>query len=272
MSKLNDSDMTFWDHLDDLRKTLFRIAAFVGIASIVFFIYMKNIFNHFILAPSRSDFFLYQWFNQFGKKVPFLPDVFIGNFQVKVININLSSQFFTHMSSSLWFAVVFSFPFIIYQLFIFVKPALHSHERKNAGSVFFFGNVLFFIGIAVGYLFIFPLTLRFLAGYQLSTFIEQSVSLDSYMDTFLMICFWMGLIFELPIVAWFLSQLGILHRDFFNKYRRHAFFSLFVIVAIFSPTGDPFTIMLFFLPIYALWELSALVVKKKPLEIEVEEI
>jgi len=258
--------MTFWDHLDDLRKTLFRIAGFVGIASILFFLYMKDIFNIFILAPSRNDFFLYKWFNEIGKNIPFLPDVFIGTFQVKVININLSSQFFTHMSSSLWFAVVFSFPFIIYQLFIFIKPALRENERKNSGRVFFFGNVLFFLGIAVGYLFVFPMTLRFLAGYQLSTFIEQSVSLDSYMDTFLMVCFCMGLVFELPIVTWLLSQLGILHREFFNKYRKHAFFSLFVIVAIFSPTGDPFTIVLFFLPIYALWEISAFVVKKKPIE------
>lgn len=264
MRKQNDNEMTFWDHLDDLRKTLFRIAAFVGISSIVFFAYMKVIFDNVILAPTRNDFILYHWLNQASKIVPLFPDFCIGTFQVKVININLSSQFFVHMSTSLWLALVFSFPFIIYQLFLFVKPALHRNERKNAGGVFFFGNVLFYIGVAVGYFFIFPMTLRFLAGYQLSIFIEQSVSLDSYMDNFLMICFWMGLVFELPIVTWFLSQMGILHREFFIKYRKHAFFALFVIVAIFSPTGDPFTIFLFFLPIYALWEISALVVKRKP--------
>jgi sec-independent protein translocase protein TatC len=270
MSKPNDDEMTFWDHLDDLRNTLFRIAAFVCVAAIVFFFYMRTIFNNIILAPSRNDFFLYRWLNEAGKKVPFIPDIFVGNFQVKVININLSSQFFTHMSTSLWFALVFSFPFVIYQLFMFVKPALLSNERKNAGGVFLFGNILFYIGIVIGYSFIFPMTLRFLAGYQLSTFIEQSVSLDSYMNTFLMVCFWMGIVFELPILAWFLSQLGILHREFFNKYRKHAFFTLFVVVAIFSPTGDPFTIMLFFIPIYALWEVSALVVKRKPIETEEE--
>ena len=266
MSEPNDSEMTFWDHLDDLRKTLFRIAAFVGIASLVFFAYMKELFNNVILAPTRNNFFLYDWFNQASKKVPLFPDFCVGTFQVKVININLSSQFFIHMSTSFWFALVFSFPFVIYQLFLFIKPALHSSERKNAGWVFLFGNILFYIGVAIGYLLVFPLTLRFLAGYQLSTFIEQSVSLDSYMSTFLMVCFWMGIVFELPILAWFLSQLGILHREFFNKYRKHAFFTLFVIVAIFSPTGDPFTIFLFFLPIYALWEISAFVVKREPVK------
>lgn len=268
MSKLSESEMTFWDHLDDLRKTLFRIASFVGIASLVFFAFMKSIFDHVILAPTRNDFYLYQWFNEISKKSSYFPDFITGTFQVKVININLASQFLVHLTSSLWFALVFSFPFVIYQFFLFVKPGLYSHERKNAGKVFFFGNILFYLGVAVGYFLLFPLTLRYLAGYRLSVFIEQSVSLDSYMNTFLMVCFFMGLVFELPILAWFLSQIGILNREFFNKYRKHTFFTLFVFVAIFSPTGDPLTIMLFFIPIYSLWELSALVVKKKPVEVE----
>jgi sec-independent protein translocase protein TatC len=268
MSKLNEEEMTFWDHLDDLRSTIFRIVGFVGIASLAFFAFMKPIFDLVILAPSRNDFFLYQWFSHISRKIPFLPDFITSSFDVKIININLASQFLVHLTSSLWFSLVFSFPFVVYQLFLFVKPALYANERKNAGGVFFFGNILFYCGVAVGYFFLFPLTLRFLAGYQLSKFIEQSVSLDSYMSTFLMVCFFMGLVFELPILAWFLSQLGILHREFFNKYRKHAFFALFVFVAIFSPTGDPLTIMLFFIPIYALWEISALVVKRKPVEIE----
>ncbi|MEI7503379.1 MAG: twin-arginine translocase subunit TatC [Paludibacter sp.] len=269
MSKPNESEMTFWDHLDDLRTTIFRIAGFVGISSLVFFAFMKGIFDNVILAPSRNDFFLYQWVRDTSKVFPYFPDFITSEFNVKVININLASQFLVHLTSSLWFALVFSFPFVIYQIFIFIKPALYDTERKNAGGVFFFGNILFYLGVSVGYFFLFPMTLRYLAGYQLSKFIEQSVSLDSYMNTFLMVCFFMGLVFELPIVAWFLSQLGVLHREFFNKFRRHAFFTLFVLVAIFSPTGDPVTIMLFFIPIYALWELSALVVKKKPIDLDI---
>ena len=268
MSKADDSEMTFWDHLDDLRKTLFRIAAFVGLSSLVFFMYMKELFNNVILAPTRNNFFLYDWFNEVSKKVPLFPDFCVGTFQVKVININLSSQFFIHMSTSFWFALVFSFPFVIYQLFLFVKPALHVNERKNAGWVFLFGNILFYIGVAIGYLLVFPLTLRFLAGYQLSTYIENSVSLDSYMDSFMMLCFMMGLVFELPLLSWFLSQLGILNRGFFNRFRRHAIVVLLIVAAVVTPTGDPFTLMVVFLPIYGLWEISALVVKRKPVEID----
>ena len=270
MSNVNDSEMTFWDHLDDLRKTLFRIAAFIGVVSLVFFLYMPQIFDSVILAPTRNDFFLYKWFNEASKHIALFPDFVLGSFQVKVININLSSQFFIHMSTSFWFALVFSFPFVIYQLFLFVKPALYKHERKNAGWAFLFGNILFFIGVAIGYLIVFPLTLRFLAGYQLSKFIEQSVSLDSYMDSFLMLCFMMGLVFELPLLSWFLSQLGILNRGFFNRFRKHAIVVLLIVAAVVTPTGDPFTLMVVFLPIYMLWEISAMVVKRKPSETEDE--
>jgi len=266
MSKQVDSEMTFWDHLDDLRKILFRIAAFIFIVSLVFFAYMKELFDLVILAPTRNDFFLYQWMNGMSGKLPIFPDFCVGTFQVKIININLSSQFFIHMSTSFWLAIVFSFPFVIYQLFIFVRPALYNHEQKNAGWAFFFGNLLFYIGIFVGYVLVFPLTLRFLAGYQLSTYIDSSVSLDSYMDSFMMLCFIMGLVFELPLLSWLLSKIGILNRSFFNKFRRHAIVILLIIAAFITPSSDPFTLMVVFIPIYMLWEISALVVKRKPVE------
>jgi len=262
----NDSEMTFWDHLDVLRKILFRIAVCVAILAFLFFSYMKNLFDLVILAPARNDFFLYEWMNRMSKTLPIFPDFCVGAFQVKIININLSTQFFIHMSTSFWFALVLSFPFVIYQIFLFVKPALYIHELRNAGMAFFFGNLLFYIGVAVGYLMVFPLTLRFLAGYQLSSYIENSVSLDSYMDSFLMLCFIMGLVFELPLLSWFLSKIGILHREFFNKFRKHAIVILLIIAAVITPSGDPFTLLVVFLPIYMLWEISALVVKRKPVE------
>ncbi|MDD2799686.1 MAG: twin-arginine translocase subunit TatC [Bacteroidales bacterium] len=263
------SEMTFWDHIDDLRKVLFRIAAFMVVVSGVFFAYMRELFDYVILAPTRNDFFVYEWMNRMAAKYPLIfPDFCIGEFHVKIININLSSQFFIHMSTSMWLALVVSFPFLIYQIWLFVKPALYDNEKKNAGPAFFYGNLLFFLGVAVGYVMVFPLSLRFLAGYELSTLIENSVSLDSYMDSFLMLCFIMGLVFELPLLSWLLSKIGILHRGFFNKFRKHAVVVLLVLAAVITPSGDPFTLMVVFLPIYMLWEISAMVVKKKPKEVE----
>jgi len=262
MSEPTESEMTFWDHLDELRKILFRIAVFVVALALIFFAYMRELFDNVVLAPTRSDFFLYNWLNDLAQKLPILPDFCVGDFQVKIININLASQFFIHISTSFWFALVFSFPFVIYQLFLFVKPALYSHEQKNTGLAFFFGNLLFYIGVAVGYVMVFPLTLRFLAGYQLSSYIDNSVSLDSYMGSFLMLCFIMGLVFELPLLSWLLSQIGILRRSFFNQFRKHAVVVLLVLAAFITPSSDPFTLMVVFLPIYMLWEISAMVVKK----------
>ena len=261
MSDLEDNKTSFWDHLDELRKVLFRIAGFLLAVSILMFALMKDLFDKVIFAPAKSDFFLYNWIESFGSMLPFFPKEFLGEFEVNIININLASQFFYHISSAFWFALVLSFPFVIYQIFSFIRPALYDHERRKTGLAFLFGNLLFYLGIAVGYIIVFPLTLRFLAGYELSSLIENSVSLDSYMNTFLMLCFVMGLIFELPLLSWLLSRIGVLNRSFFNTYRRHAIIVLLILTAFITPTGDPFTLMIVFIPIYLLWELSALVVK-----------
>ena len=123
------------------------------------------------------------------------------------------------------------------------------------------GLVMFLLGVMVGYFIVFPITLRFLADYHVSQMVPNQISLDSYMDTFLMMIFIMGLVFELPLLAWVLGKFGILHRDFFKKYRRHAVVVLLVLAAVITPTGDPFTLAIVFMPIYILYELSALLVK-----------
>jgi sec-independent protein translocase protein TatC len=262
MGRIAESEMTFWDHLEELRKVLFRILGFLLVASILVFSYMQEIFDNFILAPTRNDFFFYKWLAVLGTKFPFLPNFCIGTFNVKIININLASQFMIHMSTSLWLGCVISFPLIISQVYVFVKPALYATEQKSTLWAFSFASVLFYLGVALGYAVVFPLTLRFLAGYELSTYIENSVSLDSYIESFIMLCLMMGLVFELPLLSWILSQIGILKRSFFNKYRKHAIVILLFLAAVITPTGDPFTLMVVFLPFYFLWELSYLVVKK----------
>ena len=127
---------------------------------------------------------------------------------------------------------------------------------------------MFFVGCAVGYFLVFPMTLRFLATYELSAAITEQVSLDSYMDNFLMLIFVMGIVFEMPLLSWLLSQLGFLNRSFFHKYRRHAIVGLLVAAAFITPSGDPFTLSVVFFPLYGLYELSAFFVKKAPEEDE----
>lgn len=121
---------------------------------------------------------------------------------------------------------------------------------------------MFYLGTAVGYFVVFPITLRFLAEYRLSELVPNQISLDSYMDNFFVLILVMGIVFELPLLAWLLGRMGILSRDFFNKFRRHAIVVLLILAAIITPTGDPFTLMIVFLPIYLLWELSTFVVQR----------
>ena len=151
---------------------------------------------------------------------------------------------------------------LLYLLWTFVRPALYEKEVRGARIAFALGTVMFYLGVAVGYFLVFPITMRFLFTYQLSSTIHNQLSLDSYMDNFLMLNLVMGLVFELPLLAWALSAIGILRRKFFSRYRRHAVVVLLVLAAVITPTGDPFTLMIVFLPLYLLFEVSALIVKK----------
>ena len=253
-------EMSFWDHIDALRAVLIRIVIVLVAATIGLFCVMPYLFDNVILAPCRGDFVLYRLFERMTSSVPWLPQFTTGDFHVELINIKLASQFFIHMSSSFWLGLVLTFPIVLYLLWTFVAPALYPRERRGVKTAFLIGCLMFFLGVAVGYFVVFPVTLRFLADYHVSQLVPNQISLDSYMDTFLMLIFVMGVIFELPLVAWLLGSLGALHRGFFKTYRRHAVVALLVLAAIITPTGDPFTLMVVFLPIYLLYEVSAYLV------------
>lgn len=253
-------EMSFWDHLDVLRAVLIKIAIVLIVLTVGLFAIMPTIFDKVILAPCHGDFILYRLFEKISTIVPGIPDFTTDGFHVELINIHLASQFFIHMSTSFWLALVIAFPIVLYLLWTFVAPALYENEKRGIRVAFFTGIIMFFVGIAVGYLVVFPITLRFLADYHVSEIVPNQISLDSYMDTFLMLIFVMGLVFELPLVAWLTGKMGFLKRDFFSTYRRHAIVALLILAAFITPTGDPFTLMVVFLPIYFLWELSALLV------------
>ena len=252
--------MSFWDHIDALRSVLVRIVVVLVVAAVALFGAMPYLFDNVILAP--CDFALYRLFERMTSSVAWLPQFSTQGFEVELINIKLASQFFIHMSTSFWLALVLMFPFVLYELWTFIAPALYPHEKRGVKTAFLIGCLMFFLGVAVGYFIVFPVTLRFLADYHVSQMVPNQISLDSYMDTFLMLIFVMGIIFELPLVSWLLGVLGVLNRSFFRNYRRHAIVVLLALAAIITPTGDPFTLMVVFLPIYILFEISAYLVPK----------
>lgn len=254
--------MTFWDHLEEFRWSIFRVAIALLAALVGCFIALPHIFDKFILGPTTSDFFIYRWLSGIGHGDGFLMPDFANNFKVDIININVASQFLTHISTSFWIALVLVFPYLIYELWKFLKPALYEHEKRGIRKAFIAGSLLFYVGCAIGYCVIFPVTFRFLTGYTVGSSIANQISLNSYMSNFLTLVFIMGVVFEIPILAWILSGLGLINKGLLKKYRSYAVVILLILAALITPSGDPFTLGLVFLPLYLLYELSILVVKR----------
>lgn len=251
IQKTGQNEMSFWGHLDVLRWAIIRIGAVTAVFLAGYFIAIPHIFDRFVLGPSRPDFFLYRWLGGFMG----------GDFSVDIISISVTSQFTTHISTSFWLAAVTVFPYIIYEIWKFISPALYPREKKSVRPAFILSTAMFYLGCAVGYCIVFPFTFRFLAEYQVGSGIVNQISLDSYMSNFLLMIFVMGLVFELPVLAKALSALGLVDRQFLKKYRRHAVVVLLILAAVITPTGDPFTLLVVSVPLYLLYEMAILMVK-----------
>ncbi len=163
---------------------------------------------------------------------------------------------------SFWVGLTLVFPFVIYQFWTFVAPALNERERKAAVPVFFSSSLLFYLGVAAAYFLLFPLTIRFLGTYQVSEIVENQISLESYIGTLTILCLAMGLLFQMPVLVYFLSRAGLLKRAFLQNYRKHAIVIILIISAIITPTADPFTMLIMGLPLILLYQASIYICRK----------
>lgn len=255
--------LTFWEHLDELRSIIFKILLVAVVGAVAAFIFKDFIFS-IVFAPKSNDFITYHWLDKLGG---IFSDDNMEGFSVSLINTGLAQQFIVHMKTALCFGVLIASPYIIYQIFRFVSPALYEEERKYAVNVVGGGYVMFMIGVLVSYFLIFPLTFRFLGTYQVAGDVENLISLDSYMSTLILMCLSMGIVFELPVVSWLFAKLGFLHASFMRKYRKQAIVIILIAAAIITPTSDVFTLLAVSLPMYLLYEVSILLVaatEKKP--------
>lgn len=239
---------SFWDHLEDLRGSLIRIVIAVLVFSTLAFCF-KDLLFKIVLAPKDSSFFMYKLFGG-------------GDFSIRLMNIGLTEQFMIHLKTAVAFGVLMASPYIIYILFDFVRPALYEKERQHSVGIVLSAYLMFLVGVAVNYLFIFPLTVRFLGTYQVSDQVRNMLTLQSYMDTLLMMSLVFGIIFEIPVVSWLLARFGLLKAEYMTRYRRHAIVAILVIAAIITPTGDAFTLLIVSLPIWLLYELSVVIVRR----------
>lgn len=257
---MSNQEMTFWDHLDELRKVLYRSAIFLVVFMLVFFGLKDILFDSIIFAPTSSDFILYRGMD---RVLQWLHLPALEPFSLKLINIELSAQFFIHISTSFYFGLVCATPIILYFLWGFVSPALYPNEIRAVKKAFGLSGLLFFIGVMVGYFLVFPLTLRFLGTYQVSQSVVNEISLQSYISMFVWLILIMGIVFELPCLALLLSKFGIITKSLLKKYRKHAFVIILVLAAFITPSGDPFTLFSVAMPIYFLYEVSILLCSDK---------
>lgn len=259
MEQASESEkQSFWDHLDILRASLVKIAAVTAVFAVVAFFFKEALFS-VILAPKDADFITYRWSYFFSGWVT---DEQAQDFYVKLINTGLAQQFMIHMKVAMCTGVLCASPYILYQLFRFVSPALYANERKYVVRGVGYGYIMFMVGVLISYFLIFPLTFRFLGTYQVSDQVENMISLQSYISTLLMMSLAMGIVFEIPILSWLFAKLGFISADFMRRYRRHAVVIILVVAAIITPTSDVFTLLLVALPMWLLYEVSILIVKR----------
>jgi sec-independent protein translocase protein TatC len=254
-------EMSFWDHLDDLRSTIFRVAIGILVCMILVFVNKTFVFDTIVFGPSSSDFILYRalcrlgnWLNMQGLCV----EPFLANFQ----NITVSGLFFTHISTSFWFGLVLSFPWIIYQLWLFVRPALYDNERASAKKAFWFSSSLFYMGVFVGYILVFPMSFKFLVTYDLSPRVQEIITLVSYIDVLVMLVLGMGIVFQMPVLILMLSRIGVVNKAFLKKYRRYAIVIILIVIAILTPTPDPAVMLMASVPLLLLYEFSIYICKQ----------
>jgi sec-independent protein translocase protein TatC len=254
-------EMSFWDHLDDLRSTLFRIAIGIIVCMILVFVNKTFVFDIIIFGPSSSEFVIFKAMCRLGDLLS-MPGLCVEPFDAKFQNITVAGQFFTHISTSFWIGLVLSFPWIIYQLWLFVRPALYDNERATATKAFWFSSTLFYLGVFIGYILVFPVAFRFLVTYSISGNVEEIVTLTSYIDVLVMLVLGMGIVFQMPVLILLLSRIGIVNKAFLRKYRRYAIVIILVLVAIVTPTPDPATMLIASIPLLLLYEFSIYICKQ----------
>ncbi len=246
--------MSFWSHLEELRGHLVRSGIAIFLLAVVAFIAKDFVFDYIILAPKEPYFITNKLFCRFAEIVS-TPTLCINQNPVEIINIDLAGQFKTHILVSLIAGLIVAFPYIIWEFWRFIRPALHPEEQANSRGAVLVTSFLFLSGVSFSYFLIAPLTINFLGGYQVSEMVANHVALRSYISTVTMVTFATGIVFELPVIAYFLSRVGLLTPEFMRKNRKVAFILIIALSAIITPP-DVFSQILVSIPLYVLYEVS----------------
>ncbi|PKP21057.1 MAG: twin-arginine translocase subunit TatC [Bacteroidetes bacterium HGW-Bacteroidetes-21] len=255
-------EMSFWKHIDELRWVLFRIIIVMVVFSGVAFAYKEIVFDTIILGPRNQDFITYRVLCKLGHFLS-MDGLCISSFDLSIVNLTLTGQFMKHISISIYAGVILSSPYILWEFWRFIKPALKPKERRYTNYALLICIFLFLAGVLFSYFVIVPLTVNFLATYVLSDAIKNTISLDSYISTVTTLTLIMGVVFELPIIMYMLARFGIITKGFLKKKRKYAVVIVLIAAAFITPGSDAFSLVLVSLPLYVLFEVSVWVIPKK---------
>lgn len=257
-----EKEMSFFDHVDELRGHIMKSVIAIFVCAVVVFFNKYLLFDVILFGPMHTDFWTYEIMCQLSNR-------FIGNdmYCVKEIgfvlsNIDITGQFTQHLFISFIGGIIVAFPFVLWQLWRFIKPALNEKEISYAKGLVFFSSMLFFMGIAFGYFILSPLSIQFLGSYQVSTLVSNEINLESYVSFISTLTFATGIIFEMPILVYFLAKIGIIGSRLMRKYRRYAIVVILIIAGILTPSPDMASQIMMAIPLYGLYELSILVASR----------
>ena len=254
----NDGNLlTFGGHLEVFRQMLFRILGVAGLIAVVVFCFKDTTWN-ILMAPSEWDFCTYRWLETVMRMIGI--DFHFKEFYVDMIATDLSSQFMTHITTAVYLGVLGASPYILYELFRFIAPALYENERRYSVQMAGIIYVLFLSGVLMSYFVLFPISFRFLGTYSVSARVVSNITLDSYISSFVSLTLVMGVVFQLPVISFFLGKIGIINSSTLAYYRKHAFIAVMLVAAIITPP-DLMTLILVAIPLYFLYEVSIRVVK-----------
>ncbi len=250
--------MSFIDHLEELRWHLIRSIIAILIISVVVFLFKSFIFDTVIFGPKRSDFITYEGFCKLSELLGLGQRMCIEPSEFVIQSINAQDQFLSHIKVALTLGFIFAFPYILWEIWQFIKPGLYDNEKKYTRGIVFFGSLLFLTGVAFGYFILAPFSINFFASYKVSEQVVNQFSLASYVSIVSTVILAAGIMFELPMIVYMLSKIGIVSPDMMRSYRKHAFVIILMIAAIITP-ADVWTQVLVTIPVYFLYEISVFI-------------
>ncbi len=257
-----NAEMSFIDHLEELRWHIIRIVIAIIIGAIAVFTFINFIVDQILFAPTRADFISSQWLCKLGRMIGAGDAICFDGVKAKFLETTMTGQFVSSFTLAFVGGFIIAFPYVFWEFWRFVRPALSDKERKRTRGVIFWVSLLFFIGVAFGYFILTPFMVNFYFNYKLSAQIEIMPTFSDYLENLIYTTVGIGVLFQLPLLVMVLAKIGIVTGKFLRKYRRHAFVLIIIAAAIITPSTDPFSLTIVTIPLYLLFEASIIIASR----------